>query len=263
MTELTRHDGAPFDAIRQVRDDGSEFWSARDLCLALEYDQWRNFTNAVEKARMSIRNQGLSGLDHVADASKMVDLGLGTTREIEDFHLTRFAAYLVVMNGDPRKERIAEAQAYFAIKTREAEVAPAELDEIEVAERYLIALREKKALAAQVAELEPRAAVADHLLNASGDMSVGDAAKTLARSGASIGATRLFALLDSLRWTYKQGKDRHVAQRAIEAGYLAALPRWHYHPQSGEVVVDAPQVRVTPKGIARLLTHLLPSEDAA
>ena len=120
MTELTHRDGAPFDAIRQVRDDDSEFWSARDLCSALEYDQWRNFTNAVEKARMSIRNQGLSGLDHVADASKMVDLGLGTTREIEDFHLTRFAAYLVVMNGDPRKERIAEAQAYFAIKTREA-----------------------------------------------------------------------------------------------------------------------------------------------
>lgn len=140
---------------------------------------------------------------------------------------------------------------------------PALTDAEIVHQALQITSRQVEALTAQVAELEPRAAVADHLLNATGDMSVGDAAKALARSGAAIGATRLFALLDDLGWTYRSAGVRHIKQRAIEAGYLAALPKSHYHPKTGDLVVDPPQVRVTPKGIARLLTHLLAGEEAA
>lgn len=266
MHDLTHHGGqSPFDQIRQVRPDGSEYWSARDLMTAMEYDQWRNFEAAVEKARVAVANQGHLAADHVADAGKMVQIGSGATRSVADYQLTRFAAYLVVMNGDPRKPEVAAAQAYFAIRTREAEVtaSPVELDEIEVAERYLVALREKRALAARVAELEPRAAVADHLLDASGDVSVGDAAKALARSGAAIGQQRLFDLLDAIGWTYRRTGVRHIKQSAIEAGVLAALPKSHHHPRTGELVIDPPQVRVTPKGIASLLTRLLNEEDAA
>lgn len=140
---------------------------------------------------------------------------------------------------------------------------PALTDAEIVHQALQITSRQVEALTAQVVELTPRAAVADHLLNASGDMEVGDAAKTLARSGAAIGRTRLFSLLDSLGWTYRSGGVRHISQRAIEAGYLAALPKSHYHPKTGELVVDPPQVRVTPKGIARLLTHLLPAQEAS
>ena len=115
---------SPFDALRQVRPDGSEFWSSRDLADAMTYDQWRNFASAIARARVSLANQGYEVEDHIAGASKMVQIGSGSQRAVDDFHLTRFGAYLVVMNGDPRKPEVAAAQAYFAEEAREAEVAP-------------------------------------------------------------------------------------------------------------------------------------------
>ena len=115
---------SPFDALRQVRPDGSEFWSSRDLADAMTYDQWRNFASAIARARVSLANQGYEVEDHIAGASKMVQIGSGSQRAVDDFHLTRFGAYLVVMNGDPRKPEVAAAQAYFAEDAREAEVAP-------------------------------------------------------------------------------------------------------------------------------------------
>lgn len=115
---------SPFDAIRRTRDDGSEYWSARDLMSAMQYDQWRNFETAIDRARTAAQNQGCRAEDHVAGASALGGNGL-LAREISDWHLTRFGAYLVVMNGDPRKPEVAAAQQYFAIRTREAEVAAA------------------------------------------------------------------------------------------------------------------------------------------
>ena len=110
---------SPFDALRQVRPDGSEFWSSRDLADAMTYDQWRNFASAIGRARVSLANQGYEVEDHIAGASKMVQIGSGSQRAVDDFHLTRFGAYLVAMNGDPRKPEVAAAQAYFAVKHRE------------------------------------------------------------------------------------------------------------------------------------------------
>ena len=123
---------SPFDAIRQVRPDGSEFWSSRDLADAMTYDQWRNFASAIGRARVSLANQGYEVEDHVAGASKMVQIGSGSQRAVDDFHLTRFGAYLVVMNGDPRKPEVAAAQAYFA----EALRAAADADDARAVARF-------------------------------------------------------------------------------------------------------------------------------
>lgn len=141
-SELTLADTSPFDAIRRTRADGAESWSARDLCKAVQYETWRNFAAAIDRARISCENSGAAAQDHFADASKMIDLGKGGRREIEDVELSRFAAYLTVMNGDPRKPEIAAAQAYFAVRTREAEARPA------------VALPDRKALAQMVIEAE-------------------------------------------------------------------------------------------------------------
>jgi DNA-damage-inducible protein D len=115
-------DGSPFDAIRQVRADGSEFWSARDLMPLLGYSGWENFHSAVNRARLAAENSQ-PGSDHVRSATKMIIAGKGATREAVDYELTRFGAYLVAMNGDPRKDEIAAAQTYFAVQTRRAEIA--------------------------------------------------------------------------------------------------------------------------------------------
>ncbi|APE09740.1 hypothetical protein BO226_11405 [Rhodococcus sp. 2G] len=129
---------SPFDRVRQVRDDGSEFWSARDLCQIVEYETWRNFAAAIDRAKIACENSGSAAQDHFVGASKLIELGKGGRREVEDFNLSRFAAYLVVMNGDPRKPAIAAAQSYFAIRTRQAEVVETRLaDALDVPKRQM------------------------------------------------------------------------------------------------------------------------------
>lgn len=123
MTDLptSPSDGSPFESIRRTRLDGSEYWSARDLMVAVQYDRWENFASAIDRAKAVAVNQGHDLAAVFRDTTKNPDSSGG--RPAVDVELTRFSSYLVVMNGDLRKAEIAAAQAYFAIRTREAETA--------------------------------------------------------------------------------------------------------------------------------------------
>lgn len=116
-------DESPFDRIKQTREDGSEYWSARALMEVLGYSTWQKFENPLERAIATARNQGQNVEHHFNRSVKVIEGGRWGQQSVNDFDLTRFAAYLTVMNGDPKMTRVAEGQAYFAIKTREAEVA--------------------------------------------------------------------------------------------------------------------------------------------
>lgn len=122
MSELVKYSEQTFESIKHVNEYGEEYWLARELQPVLEYAQWRRFSDAIERAKLACKNSGFTVEDHFADVGKMVDIGSGAERQIDDVMLSRYACYLIVMNGDPRKEVIAVGQSYFAVKTRQQEL---------------------------------------------------------------------------------------------------------------------------------------------
>ena len=111
-----------FETIKHVNEYGEEFWYARELQGVLEYAQWRRFNDVIARAKTACTQSNNTVLDHFANIGKMVSIGSSAEREIEDIELSRYACYLIVMNGDPRKEIIALGQSYFATKTRQIEL---------------------------------------------------------------------------------------------------------------------------------------------
>lgn len=122
MSDLVKYSEQTFESIKHVNEYGEEYWLARELQPVLEYAQWRRFSDAIERAKLACKNSGFAVEDHFADVGKMVDIGSGAERQIDDVMLSRYACYLIVMNGDPRKEVIAIGQSYFAVKTRQQEL---------------------------------------------------------------------------------------------------------------------------------------------
>lgn len=164
---------SPFDTIRRV-DASGEWWSARELLPILGYAKWERVPMVLARAEAAAKNSGLRPEEHFRPASQMVPIGSGAERELQDIALTRYGAYLVAMNGDPRKSEIADAQTYFAVQTRKAEILQmpthaaalrawaSELEAREEAERRAALLDSENKI------LAPKAGKWDQFLNSEG-----------------------------------------------------------------------------------------------
>ena len=134
-----------FESYANKTDNGIEFWFARDLQHLLGYTEWRNFAKVINKAKTACETSGHQITDHFVDVNKMVSIGSGAERSVEDIMLTRFACYLIAQNGDPQKEAIAFAQNYFAVQTRKAEFIEKRINDWErLQARQKLTLSEKE-----------------------------------------------------------------------------------------------------------------------
>ena len=122
MSDIEKKYYQTFDSIRKVDDKGYEYWLARELSIVLGYSQYRHFLPVVERAKNACQNSGHPTKNHIEDILKMVDIGSGAQRKVQDFRLSRYACYLIVQNADPSKPIIANGQTYFAIQTRKQEL---------------------------------------------------------------------------------------------------------------------------------------------
>lgn len=251
----------PFDVYRQEREDGTEFWSARDLMGLMGYSQWVTFENPLKRAMKAAENQNLQ-----VEANFYRSLKVGTAGKMKqtDYELTRFAAYLVAMNGDPNKPEVASAQAYFATRTRQAETQqPAQLTDEELLSRALMVANSKMerleaekaeaveqseaALArAHVAEAEadesrPKAEAFDSFLRTDGTYYMGAVAKML-----GMGQNELFRRLREARVLIPSGHLYNTPYRQYEHHFLVR-PRKHVNAEGREFLKHTTYVK--PSGV--------------
>lgn len=145
-TRLTKKATATFESIKKIDENGVEYWLSRDLAKILEYADYRNFITVTNKAKVACSNSGNDVLDHFGDITEMVTIGSGAQRPIDTIKLTRYACYLTVQNADPSKTIVAQAQTYFAIQTRIAEVQQMEeYNRLSTEEEKRLFLREEMA----------------------------------------------------------------------------------------------------------------------
>lgn len=121
--EINQHHQATFDSIKHFDEQGNEYWQARQLAKILEYSEYRHFLPVISRAKEACHNSGISEADHFEDYLDMVEIGSGAMRKLSDIRLSRYACYLIVQNGDPKKTIIANGQTYFAVQARRQELA--------------------------------------------------------------------------------------------------------------------------------------------
>ena len=119
-----------FENIKHIDENGNEFWEARELMPLLEYSKWENFHKVIKHAMIACETSNNKVSDHFPEFRKMVDIGSNTKRETTDYHLSRYACYLIVQNANPRKKAVALGQTYFAIQTRKQEITEQEYDSL-------------------------------------------------------------------------------------------------------------------------------------
>jgi DNA-damage-inducible protein D len=141
-----------FEGLKKINEYGAEYWSAREIQPLLGYTQWRRFEDAIRRAITSCKSSGNEPSHHFAGVGKMIDIGKGGIRDVTDYHLSRFACYLIAQNGDPRKPEIANAQKYFAIQARRQEISDAIAADVERLELRKNAAEEFKALSGAARE---------------------------------------------------------------------------------------------------------------
>ena len=118
MNEVKEYTEKVFEDIKHIDENGCEFWYARELMPLLEYTLWQRFSNAINKAMENCKNSNYNVSDHFIGSDKMIKIAKNAVRRVQDYRLSRYACYLIVLNCDPRKKVIALAKTYFAIQTR-------------------------------------------------------------------------------------------------------------------------------------------------
>lgn len=156
--EIARYSEETFESIKHVNEYGNEFWYARELQSILEYTEWRNFQKLIEKAQTACENSDMAVDECFVEVNKTSPMPNGGVKLIDDYILSRYACYLIVMNGDPRKEVIAVGQTYFAVKTRQQELID-HYDELSEDQKRLAIRKEMKAHNKSLAEAAQKASV--------------------------------------------------------------------------------------------------------
>lgn len=251
----------PFDVYRQEREDGTEFWSARDLMGLMGYSQWVTFENPLKRAMKAAENQNLQ-----VEANFYRSLKVGTAGKMKqtDYELSRFAAYLVAMNGDPNKPEVASAQAYFATRTRQAETqqpveltgkelmaralveAQSTIQELETARAEAVEQSEAALARAHVAEAEadesrPKAEAFDSFMRTDGTYYMGAVAKML-----GMGQNELFRRLREARVLIPSGHLYNTPYRQFEHHFLVR-PHKHVNAEGREFLKYTTYVK--PSGV--------------
>ncbi|MFD0782491.1 phage antirepressor KilAC domain-containing protein [Micromonospora azadirachtae] len=261
----TYNTASPFDAAKRLDDSGNEFWSARDLQTMMGYTEWRNFDDAIQRAMAACRNSGYSVEENFMQVTQLGDAGNLGMQERKDYHLSRYGSYLLAMNGDPRKPEIANAQTYFAVKTREAELAPtggliypqnyaealrAHADAVERAEREALARREaeENAIALEVAldAVAPEVLAFRDCLSQINTLGLQDAARVLVPV-TGMGPNQFLAKLreDGILFhgRYGANKVNFPSAEYVEHGYFRQVPG--FTSEWGETQL---KTRITRKG---------------
>ena len=155
---IARYSEETFESIKHVNEYGNEFWYARELQSILEYTEWRNFQKLIEKAQTACENSDMAVDECFVEVNKTSPMPNGGVKLIDDYILSRYACYLIVMNGDPRKEVIAVGQTYFAVKTHQQELID-HYDELSEDQKRLAIRKEMKAHNKSLAEAAQKAGV--------------------------------------------------------------------------------------------------------